>query len=279
MRTHVFNKMTAGEIDSYLDRGGDTIFVAVGVVECHGTLPVDCETIGPEAFATALAEKYDALALINLPYFYPGGTYISRATVHVSIRDGIDYLWKITKSLVDQGFKKIFFISGHGPAGLTIDAFCRDFFEKTHIHPCHLSSMFFMRKAFGGDFMQMMDKTRYLTYGAYKYMGQMEYIPIDPDAPEGSIPRKEIEPEMQEMVDALGEYGGRTSQVYSDPREHGGGIVLRSEKERLQVCTEGEKLLMEIVEKVDLSRLLKALENYHAYVARMAEKHPIINKI
>ena len=69
MRTRIFNKMTAPEVEDYLARGGDTIFIAIGVVECHGALPIDCETIGPEANAVLLAEKADGLAMINLPYF------------------------------------------------------------------------------------------------------------------------------------------------------------------------------------------------------------------
>ena len=32
MRTRILNKMSAGEVDEYLARGGDTIFIAVGVV-------------------------------------------------------------------------------------------------------------------------------------------------------------------------------------------------------------------------------------------------------
>ena len=43
MYTRVYNKMTADDIQAYLDRGGNTIFVAVGVVEVHGAMPVDVE--------------------------------------------------------------------------------------------------------------------------------------------------------------------------------------------------------------------------------------------
>ena len=80
MRTRIYNKMTSYEIEDYLKRGGDTIFLGIGVVECHGYMPVDVEAVGPEAKAVLLAEKADGLALINLPYFYPGGTIISPAT-------------------------------------------------------------------------------------------------------------------------------------------------------------------------------------------------------
>ena len=67
MRTHIYNRMTAGEIESYLARGGNTIFVAVGSTENHGIMPVEWKTIRTEGIAVALAEKNDGIALINLP--------------------------------------------------------------------------------------------------------------------------------------------------------------------------------------------------------------------
>ena len=90
MYTRVFNKMTADDIQGYLDRGGNTIFVAVGVVEVHGAMPVDVEQMVPEGIALAMAEKADGLALTGLPFFFPGGTIISPATVQVSVRESID---------------------------------------------------------------------------------------------------------------------------------------------------------------------------------------------
>ncbi len=280
MRTRILNKMSAGEVDEYLARGGDTIFIAVGVVECHGTLPIDCETVGPEAFAVALAEKNDALALINLPYFYAGGTYTSNATLHMTIANGMAYLTKICKSLMDQGFKKMILLSGHGPAGLTINAFARDFFEKYHIHPCHISTGSFSRKAYGSDEEKQAEVRKYLFYGQYAYMGMKDYLPIRPDLGTDYIPRKPIEPEMQAMQDAMREYGGGIlSQVYSDPREHGGGLVLRTEEERDAACEKGLRYFREIVDTVDLTNYLKCLADYQAYVARMVEKYPRIGKI
>ena len=68
MRTRVYNKMTGREVEGYLTRGGKTMYVAVGVTEVHGAMPIDCEGIFPEAVALALAEETDGLAMVNLPY-------------------------------------------------------------------------------------------------------------------------------------------------------------------------------------------------------------------
>ena len=272
MRTRIFNKMTAQEIEDYLARGGDTIFIAIGVVECHGSLPVDCETICPEAYAKLLAEKADGLALINLPYFYPGGTEISNATVYMGIRDGMDYLRKICLSLVDQGFRRIFFTSGHGPSPLTINGFCRDFFEETLIHPCHLLQL----PRVAGVKIDYRDNC--IMYGAYKVMGQMEYLPVDPDAAPELSERLDSDPAMERFMGLYQAYGGYTAKVYSDARQHGGGRIFKSEEERLEVCTRGEAQLREIVDKCDIVELKEALGRYQAYVQEMYKKYPRIKK-
>lgn len=284
MRTRIFNKMTAKEVDEYLARGGDTIFLGIGVVECHGGLPNDVEAVVPEAYATLLAEKADGLSLINLPYFYPGGTLCSNATVHISIQDGIQYLTKICTSLVDQGFRRIYLVSGHGPSGLTIDAFCRDFFEKTLIHPCHIVSMSLKGMALGVKDMgemfkpEMREKMPYLMYGAYKVMNQVEDLPIVPDAPQEEAFRKAPEPEMANFAKLLSPYGGRVSQIYSDPDEHGGGHLFKNAEERAAICEEGERQLRETVDKSNICELNEALAVYQEYARKVAAGIPRLKK-
>ena len=273
MRTRILNKMTANEVEGYFARGGNTIFVAVGVVEMHGSLPVDVETIVPEAYAVTMAEKADALALINLPYFFPGGTVVSPATVQVSVREGIDYLMMLSRSLVAQGFRKIFFLSGHNPADLYIDAMCRDFFQETKIHVCHLHpGMFGVDRSKPFDFKNL--PKSYEEYGAYKIMGQMEYLPIDPDAPDAPAWGEEADLALQELGGALRPFGGKMSIYYSSSRQHGGGRPFHSEAERLEACTKGEKEIRDKVERMDLEYLKNALDAYQAHVQQLMAKNP-----
>ena len=272
MRTRIFNKMTAQEVEDYLARGGDTMFIAVGVVECHGTLPIDCEAIVPEAYAKLLAEKADGLAMINLPYFYPGATVISNAAVHVTIRDGMDYLNKICHSLVDQGFKRLFLISGHGPAVMTINPFCRDFFEETLIHPCHLMHL--------PQVAGVKADYRFgeIMYGAYKSMGQMDYLPVDLDGEEELAARVEEDPALTRFTRLYRSYGGYVARIYSDPRQHGGGKVFRTKEELLEYCVKGEAQMHEIVDKCNIIELKEALGRYQDYVQEMYQKYPRIKK-
>ncbi len=283
MRTRIYNKMTTPEIEEYLARGGDTIFLAIGVVECHGNMPVDVETIGPEANAVLLAEKADGLALVNLPYFYPGGTVISRATIRLSVADSIDYLRKICLSLVDQGFKRIFLLSGHAPASIYINAFCRDFFEETLIHPCHLTNVTGNGAPAGTDMSKMNDpamreKRKNAAYGAYKIMGLEQFLPVDPNAEEPDAARKPQDGILHEFATKARAFGGVASLIFDDPKQHAGGRIFKSVEERDAACAEGEAFLREQVKDSRICELKEALGRYQDYVQRVYKDHPWIRK-
>ena len=273
MRTRVYNKMTAREVEAYLARGGKTLFVAVGVTEVHGAMPIDCETILPEAVALALAEETDGLAMINLPYFFPGGTIISNATVQVSVRDGIDYLMMLARSLVSQGFDKIFFLSGHGPARLYLDAMCRDFFQETKVHVSHLNLMFAMQKFGGGMGFGDLEK---MICGAYKMMRQMEYLAVDPAGETIEVQPIFEGSALDVLQKAFQPLGMQTSMYYELPEQHFGGTPFKSEAERLAACEEGEALIRAMAAKMapHLREAQKALDVYHAYVKEAVKKYP-----
>jgi len=273
MRTRIFNKMTAQEVEDYLARGGDTIVIAMGVVEVHGACPIDCETAGAEGLAIAMADAMDGLALVNLPYFYPGGTVISNGTVHITIRDGIDYLMKICGSLADQGFKRMYLVNGHGPSLHTANAVCREFFDEYRIPMCNIGmvnlQMRAARNGWKGDLDAMM-------YGAYKMMGQLDFMPIDPNATESHGERIPTDPAMSKFMDLYRKYGGygATAQIYSDPRQHGGGRIFKSREELEAVADEGIEQLRTLVQAVDFMALNAALAEYQAYVDRTCKKFP-----
>lgn len=274
MRTRIFNKMTAREVEEYLARGGNTIFVAVGVIEVHGEMPIDVEQIMPEAYAVVMAEKVDALAMINLPYFFPGGTVVSNATVQVSLKESSEYLMMLGRSLVAQGFRKIIFVSGHGPARMYIDPMCRDFFQETKIHACHinLANLFYLMPKLwdGPDWPEV----EYGSAGAYSIMNQKQYLPVDPNAPDPIVFRDEMNPRMYRLQKALGSIGAQTSMIYASPDHHVPNRAFRSVEERDEACRIGEEIIRQTVDKMDLGEMMAALDGYQEYVKEMQEKYP-----
>ena len=122
LRTRILPKMINSEVEGYLEHN-DIIIVPVGTVEMHGGLPLDSETVISEAYALRMAESCDGLVLTGLPYFYAGATASGRGTVQVSVRQGIDYLGAVARSLLRQGFKRQIYISFHGPAHMTCSPF------------------------------------------------------------------------------------------------------------------------------------------------------------
>lgn len=272
MRTRIFNKMTGAEVEEYLARGGRTIFVATGAVEVHGAMPIDCEAVFPEAMGLAMAEAVDGLVMINLPYFFPGGTVISNATVQVSVQESISWLATIARSLVSQGFDRIILLSGHAPASVYAEAMCRDFFQQTKIHVCYLSMMKMMRQ-YGGETPASFST---LLCGAYKMLHQMEYLPVDPDAqPMEAVPVRPDSP-LGALQEALRPFGGRASLYYETAAQHFAGRAFRSEAERLAVCEEGERAIHDMVQRMapDLQQLLEALDRYHRFVQEIIVKYP-----
>ena len=117
------------------------------------------------------------------------------------------------------------------------------------------------------------------TYGAYKIMGQMEYLPVDPDYVATAPERIPNDPELANFSEVYREFGGYTCQVYSDPRQHGGGRIFKSEEERLAVCTMGEEAMRQDVENCRIVELKERLAVYQDYVRRCYEKFPRLKHV
>jgi creatinine amidohydrolase/Fe(II)-dependent formamide hydrolase-like protein len=272
MRTHIYNKMTAQEIEEYLASGKDTIVIAAGPTEIHGESPVDIENAFAQMNALAIAEEVDALALINLPYIYPGGTAIGRSTVWTTELQNYDYSFHICKSLVDQGFKKILIVPGHGAFWLPF--FLRDFFEETGIHPVevHVRTQLPSDPETEGS-PATMDK--YLDATAMTMIKQQhKNLRIDPNV---TTQKGEVianDPRLREFADTVRPFGGVAALAFMDRRQHGGGYIYKSEEEMQKYAEIGEKLLREATARQDFQGLLKALEDFQAYAAQLVKKNP-----
>lgn len=265
MRTRFLSKCTNQEVEAYLEKN-DLIFIPVGVTELHGGLPLDSETVISEAVALRLAEKTDGLVLHNLPYFYAGATISGRGTVQVSVRDGIDYLLAVAKSLYRQGFKRQVFISLHGPASLTIGPVIRDFFEEKKVPLLYIDSMVtmmkpeFAQKFFGGDGDPFTD----LILAGYDYLGRLDEVPLT--TPENDFSEKK-EPSVAFANDLFRSAFGSSSTAYyfGELSDHMPTHKIESEAHRQQIADNGKPLFDAFVESLEIEKkvaLLKELADF-----------------
>lgn len=185
MRTRILGRMLNSEVQQYLERN-DIIIVPVGTTEMHGGMPLDCETVVSEAIGLKMAEACDALLLTGLPYFYAGATASGRGTVQVSVRQGIDYLGAIARSLLRQGFKRQIYISFHGPAHMTICPMLRDFYDETGVPILYMdmcmqlfnkSVDLFMMDKIQTDPVGVMKRMDSVFVAGYRIMGRLDDVP------------------------------------------------------------------------------------------------------
>lgn len=92
----------------------DLVVVPVGTIEAHGAMALGTDTIIPEALATDLAPRFEALIAPAIPYGvtntllpYPGSTTVSSGTFSA-------YLFEAAAGLVDAGFRRVVLLNGHG---------------------------------------------------------------------------------------------------------------------------------------------------------------------
>ena len=108
------NDLTWEQFRDRVPSACDLAIVPVGTVEAHGAIPLGTDTIIPEAIASGLAPKLNALVAPSIAYGvtnsllpYPGSTTVSSATFTA-------YLFEAAAGLVDAGFRRIVLLNGHG---------------------------------------------------------------------------------------------------------------------------------------------------------------------
>ena len=274
MRTRLLTRLTNREVEAYLQRN-DLIFIPVGTVEMHGAMPLDCETVLPEAIAVMLAERADGLVLPNLPYFYPGGTTIGRGSVQISIRAGYDYLTEILKSLYKQGFKRIIFVSYHAPAELTLDAVVRDTFDQRRLPIAHLnavSSIYrFMHSPEGQQYATEQDRSDEMMCAAYDLFGDLEDIPLTTEPIyDCSAPNPGTINQFGKLF-SLGAFGF----LYADPQEHLPTVQIPDAETRKALALRGREILEHWLDWVRIDEMTELMKDYDRFAKEeILSKYP-----
>ena len=278
MRTRILPKMLNCEVQEYLKRN-DIIIVPVGTVEMHGGLPLDVETNISEAVALKMAETCDGLILTGLPYFYAGATASGRGTVQVSVRQGIDYLGAIARSLLRQGFKRQIYISLHGPAHMTVSPMVRDFYDETGVPILYMDMTMQMfnnaRDLFQADkmasdpkaFMKLLDS---MFVGAYQIMGRLNDVPLttefDVSAVQSCAPYNDIF--------NLAYQSGSIGYCFGENNDHAPTTAIPDEETRQRMADEGQALIKKLVERLNIPHVVEQMRKLEAYGLENEEKYP-----
>ena len=267
MRTRILGKMINSEVQEYLSRN-DIIIVPVGTTERHGGLPLDCETVLSEAIGLRMAEACDGLVLTGLPYFYAGATASGRGTVEVSIRDGIDYLGALARSLLRLGFKRQVYLSFHGPAHMTICPMIRDFYDETGVPILYMDCMIHLGKC--KDIFPSFDALNDIFVGAYKIMNRIEDVPLVTGF--GAMKPQSCAP-FNDLF-ALGFQSAAGDYCFGENSDHAPTPDIPDIATRDRMAEGGEKIINAMVERMDMPHVVDQLRKLEAYGMENEQKYP-----
>ena len=267
MRTRILGKLLNSEVQDYLSRN-DIIIVPVGTTEMHGGFPLDCETVISEAYALRMAEACDGLVLTGLPYFYAGATASGRGTVQVSVRQGIDYLGAIARSLLRLGFKRQVYISFHGPAHMTICPMIRDFYDETGVPILYVDAMIHMNKC--RDLFTDFGAFHDITVGAYQIMGRLEDIPFVT----GYDHREKQSCAAFSDLFSMGYQSAAVGYCFGENGDHMATPDIPDAETRAAMADKGAVLIAKMVERMDMAHVVEQLRKLEEYGRANEEKYP-----
>lgn len=278
LRTRFLPRMLNSEAEAYLQQN-DIIIVPVGTVEMHGGLPLDCETVVSEAIALKMAEACDGLVLPNLPYFYAGATASGRGTVQVSVRQGIDYLGAIARSLLRQGFTRQIYISLHGPAHMTCSPMVRDFFDETGVPILYLDLCMQMAgaardtslsAAAAQDPKAFLETFDSMIVGAYDILGRLEDVPL---TSEFDHTRPQTVAPFNPLFE-LAYQSGSIGYCFGDPGDHTPTTAMPTEAKRSEMAQRGRAIIAGLVQRMDMPAIVQKMVDLRLFEDELMKKRP-----
>ena len=268
MRTRILGKLLNSEVQEYLSRN-DIIIVPVGTTEMHGGFPLDCETVISEAFCLKMAEACDGLVLTGLPYFYAGATASGRGTVQVTVRQGIDYLGAIARSLLRLGFKRQVYLSSHGPAHMTICPMIRDFYDETGVPALYMDCM--MQVGKNQDILtNFIQDFHAMTVGAYKLMNRLDDVPLVTGY---SHTNQQSCAPFNDLF-ALGYQSAAVGYCFGENGDHMSTPDIPDIETRDAMADRGADLICKMVERMDMPHVVEQLRKLEAYGLENEKKYP-----
>ena len=287
MRTRIMTSLTGYEVADYLKRS-DVLFVPVGPTELNGGSPTDVEYVIPLAYALKLAEKGDGLVLPYLAYFYPGSTTISPGTVQITPEEGIQYLKALTRSLIRQGFRRIVFLTSHGPSMDTMRPLVREIFDEYHVPVVWMDCGVIglgdhQRPDYGAAAARPAsaptaparsafdpNERELITFGSYMAVGRLDDIPVGFSVPEHQF---EADKALSNLSRHLNPAMSDVGRFYADPSEHGGLPKAITAEQRTEMGRKGLAIIDSQVAGYDITGMLDALRGHDAFTRTLEKQY------
>jgi creatinine amidohydrolase len=279
MRSRLYTSLTGYEINEYLKRN-DVIFIPVGPVEVNDGNPVDVEYVLPLAYAIKLAEKSDGLVLPYISYTDTGATLNDRATILVSAAEGSAYIKTVVRSLIRQGFRRIVFLSSHGPAFHTIVPAQDDLFYETHVSSVWLepgiiaggttsTAASAKTNAAATSAAASVPPRKQRIYGAYKIVGRLNDMPVGLTQPPHQF---EDDEGLNKLNKIVGIWNGKVPAFYADSSQHGGFVTPVTAEQRETWGKEGAAAIEAEVNSFDINGMLDALREHNEFTTRQEKR-------
>ncbi|RLE93623.1 MAG: hypothetical protein DRN04_06250 [Thermoprotei archaeon] len=193
----------------------DIAYIPIGSTEGHGYhLPMSTDTYVAEAVSLLASEKTGGLVYPPIHYSFAGATSSFKGTVTIPLRLLSELVKEVAKCLWSQGFRKIFFVSIHGPNEIALKTAVRELYEydevlAVYFNPYSVIREKVLREGFDEAWLEAS-----VLYAALKVLGKSHLI-------KKYLEKKSEEKKIQ--IPGLGEIakrGGYTGFRYVDFTQH-----------------------------------------------------------
>jgi len=132
--TRRMDEMTSREVDSYLQEGGDLVFVPFGPMSGHGPfIPMGMHAHWANALSVLLAEKANGLVFPATYACFAGATRTFPGTVSFTMEEQVLVLKRIAATLHAAGFKRTVLVAGTNPEDVGGIIAARALFDETEV--------------------------------------------------------------------------------------------------------------------------------------------------
>ena len=108
----------------------DIAYLPLGTIECHGPhLPMGSDYYVSTAVSILAAKRTGGIVMPPLTYNFTGATNAFKGTIGIPMELEMKIIKAVLKSLWEQGFRRLFVISTHGPNDVPIRMAIRELYE------------------------------------------------------------------------------------------------------------------------------------------------------